>query len=65
MFLSVFSTIDLREEGKVMASRAIPIKEPWNPVSVDLKLNLIQFLCLNTLSADNFLLKIKYFDNAE
>ena len=48
-----------------MVSKAMALKKPRDSVNVDLKLNLIQLLCLNTLSANHFSLKTKYCDNAE
>ena len=56
---------DLGEVDKVVISKVIPLGKPWNYVIIDLKLNLIQLLCLNTLNTDHFPLKTKYFVVAE
>ena len=54
---SFFTMTDLPEVGKVMISKVILLAKPRNSVSTDLRLTLIQFLCLNILNAHKFSLR--------
>ena len=66
MFVSAFFPItDLREVSKVMISKAILVRKPWNAVSIDLKPILVQLLCLSTLNANHFSSETTYFDDEE
>ena len=56
-----FTPTDLPEVGKVMIFEVVLLERPWNSVSIDLRLTLIQFLCLNTLNAYLFSLRSIYF----
>ena len=56
-----FTTTDLPEVSKVMIFKIIPLVRPLNSVSIDLKLTLIEFLCLNTLNAYQFSLRSIHF----
>ena len=58
MFLGRFLTRrDLPEVVNVMIFKVILLERPCNSVSMDQRLTLIQFLCLNTLNAHQFSLR--------
>ena len=54
----LFTTTDLLEVGKVMIFK---VNYSQGPERIDLRLTLIQFLCLNTLNAYQFSLGSIYF----
>ena len=51
------TTIDLSRVGKIMITKVTPLKKHLNPVCMDPRLALIQFLCLRTPSVYHFSLK--------